>query len=130
MKKLALFIIIIFLFLPIYCLASDEWTKEDTIYECIFLGVTAIDWMQTLEIVKENHCESNPILGEHPSHMRVNTLIPMAMFGHAFVAYILPSEYILYGFKIYPRRTWQVFYIGVETGAIFHNYNCGIRIHF
>jgi hypothetical protein len=100
---------------------AENWSKTDTAYEVVYVGLTIIDWGQTRNIVREHYEESNIILGKHPSMSEVDTYIPLAIVAHAVIAAALPPKY---------RRYWQVLWIGVEAGATINNAKLGLRIEF
>ena len=131
MAKIILSLLIVFcLFFSTPALSFDSWTGEDTVCEVTFAGITAIDLMQTNRFVGDGYEERNPVLGKHPSRTEVNTLIPLAIAGHAIIAYMLPAETVLWGYKLRPRRMWQNVWIGIEMGAVNHNHVHGVRISF
>ena len=118
------------LFTPITAIA-DEWTKEDTARQITFTLVTCVDWLQTKEIARNpKYREGNPFLGPNPSQKKVDTYIAGAIVGHALISYLLPTKAEVFSYKINPRAIWQYFWIGVEAGASFHNYNAGVRIRW
>jgi hypothetical protein len=108
---------------------ANNWDKEDTAYQATFLAITTVDWMQTRWMVKhdwqwdgEYYHELNPVLGDYPSLETVDTYIPLAMVAHTLVAMAIPN-------KTY-RRIWQCLWIGVEGGAVYHNYSTGVKLEF
>lgn len=123
---------------------ADSWSWTDTAYQGVFWTVTAVDWAQTRWMVKQdwqwdgkNHHEMNPILGNHPSLDKVNTLIPLAMVAHTLVALALPprikwngEDVKVFKVKVNPRRIWQCVFIGVEVGAVGHNIGGGVKLDF
>lgn len=100
---------------------ADDWTKEDTLRQCALTTLICIDWLQTQEIVKQDHNEMNPFLGQHPSMSRVNLMIGGAIVISFLAAKYLPTKY---------RRWFQYIVIGAESGMIYNNYQRGIRINF
>ena len=117
MKKL----ILILLVLLTSC-ATDPWTKKDTAYQGAFLAVTAIDWLQTKEVVRNpNYYEINPVLGCNPKQNNVDLYFAGCAIANTAIAYYLPKEY---------RRIWQCLWIGFEAGYVNYNYSGGIRIKF
>lgn len=121
MKALSISLII-FLFTSL-ALASDHWTKTDSLYQISYSLLHVMDWGQTLEISRnpDRWEETNPILGEHPSTGSVNTYFATTLLAHAAISYLLPGEY---------RRIWQVLWIGIEGGTVVRNYSIGIRCQF
>lgn len=113
--------IIIFLLLstPVY---AQDWTKQDTITEGVYLALHAIDYFQTKEIARNPAFkEYNPILGEHPSSGRINTYFALTAIGHAAISYVLKPKY---------RRYWQFVTIGIQSYTVCHNYHVGVRFSF
>ena len=122
---------------------AENWTKTDTAWQVTFLSITAVDWMQTRWMAKQNwqwdgkyYHETNPFLGDFPSEGKVNTLIPLAMLGHTLVALAIPprsctEEQEKNGrININFRRIWQCLFIGVESAAVYKNYTIGVHLEF
>ena len=110
--------------LPFHAFAfCDDWTRENTVLEASFQGLTLIDWGQTLNVVSNpNLAEANPILGPHPSRERINTLIPLGMAAHAALSCLLPAG---------PwREAWQVISAALEFSAVGNNATLGVSIRF
>ena len=114
-------------FLLLFCISfhafADEWTSADTKHELVYLVLHSTDWMQTRYISKNPSYlyEQNNILGKHPSIAKVNNYFAATALMHFGVAYLLPREY---------RRSFQYITMGVEIGAITHNYQIGIKLNF
>ena len=101
---------------------ADEWTTNDTYREIAYQGLAAIDWLQTRNIAKNpSYYEQNSILGEHPSVGRINAYFVITGLAHYGISKILTKEY---------RAPFQYTTIGVEIGAVVHNYSIGINIKF
>ena len=129
MKKIILVVMMMVVFGgACHAYTFDKWTKEDTTHQLLFTGLTVMDWVQTNEIVRTERRENNPILGERPSHLQVNTLIPMGIVAHAFVSYLLPTNVKVLGCNLNPRRLWQCTFIVVEANAVNRNIKSGISI--
>jgi len=102
--------------------AAENWTVEDTYRESFYLILTVTDWKQTLDFSRDTTVhETNIFLGEHPSDSRINTLIPLSMLAHYYIATLLPTEY---------RHAWQYAFIGIEANAVAINANINFAIHF
>lgn len=130
------FILAILLFISIPSFASD-WSTGDTYSESVYLAFLAVDWAQTRNIVRSNercsvgkpnqvaHCyhypELNPILGKSPSMARVNAAVILTGLAHVYIASILPEKY---------RAPFQYISIGIEGGAVVHNFSIGIGAKF
>ena len=130
MKKVILILVLLFISSPVHAeyKFAENWTKTDTAYQATFLAITAVDWMQTRWMAKndwqwdgEYHHESNPILGDYPDSKRVDTLVPLGMLAHTIVSMALPPDY---------RRIWQVLWIGVEGYCVTTNYSAGVHLEF
>jgi hypothetical protein len=123
MKKLVLIFLLILIPYPVQAYQfCENWTKTDTSFESIYVGLTIIDWGQTRNMVKEGgYHEINPLLGRHPSLDTVDTLIPLGIVAHGLISMALPPKY---------RRYWQFLFIGGEIAAVWNNYNVGLRIDF
>ncbi len=113
----------ILLFLPSVAFGED-WSTKDTIRQGVFTGITMMDWAQTRYIAKHpiEFRETNPVLGKHPSIGSVNNYFAVSIIGHAAVSYMLPAGAW--------REGWQYVWIGIEVGAVAHNYSMGIRMSF
>ena len=121
---------------------AKDWSKADTAWECTFLVITAVDWMQTRWAAERDfywnghqHDENNPFLGSRPSVSKVDTLIPLGMVAHTLIAMALPSRFEVYDtnlgtVNINFRRIWQCVWIGGEVTAVTINYSAGIRLEF
>ncbi len=101
--------------------AADEWTSTDTAFQLTVASLQIVDVMQTHWGIDNGFRESNPFLGPHPSHARLNLMVGGAIIGHALVAWLLPQPW---------RRSWQVVGIIAEVGAVSNNvtYTGGIKL--
>jgi hypothetical protein len=114
--------LVLVLSLPVSAQAFDVWSEADKHRQGIFNVALALDWRQTLQIIKDpNRYETNVILGKHPSDSKVNTYFALSMIGHAAVTHVLPSKW---------RPYWQYTWIVIETDAVIHNARVGIRLNF
>jgi len=101
---------------------SDEWSRSDTYRETAYLTLHTIDWMQTREISRNpNYYEQNNILGSHPTIQEVDRYFAVTAIAHLGISYIIPVEY---------RVPFQYISIGVEFGAVAHNYSIGVSARF
>lgn len=101
---------------------ADPWTRADTAYEVAFATAAALDCSTTLDIRHHaGHWEAQPLLGPHPSDARIRATCAAAVAVHAGIARALPASW---------RRVWQVFYIGLETGAVARNVRSGLRFRW
>ena len=102
---------------------ADEWTAADTGREAVYLTLHSIDWAQTRNIARnpDKWYEQNSYLGKHPSVAQVDRYFIAAGAIQFAVAYYLPAEY---------RKAFQYVTIGVEGGAVVHNFSLGIEVKF
>ena len=119
--------------------SADDWTSADSTREATYLVLLATDWAQTRSFLRsDKNCrarqpkldsnltctattEMNPLLGGHPHKDKVDITILATAIAHVYVASILPANY---------RKAWQYISIGVEAGAVAHNYSIGIKARF
>jgi hypothetical protein len=118
---------ILSLLLTIPALASEPWTTQDKVLEGAFIAAMAIDYRQTSDIHRTvpGRCpyyEQNVIMGARPSQAMINryflttTALQIAAVG------LLPSGKW--------RTMAQAFTLGVEVGAIGHNYTIGLKFAY
>lgn len=92
----------------------------DTLDAAVYTSL-AVDAMQTRYIGK--HCseyhETNPILGDCPSTSRVATYFIASGLAYTGIKFMLPEKY---------REQFSWLVLGVEVGAIAHNFNIGIKL--
>ena len=101
---------------------ADDWTSADTKREAVYLTLHSMDWMQTRYIAKNpSFHEQNDLVGRNPSIGKVNNYFVATALLHVGVAYLLPTEY---------RKAFQYITIGMEIGAVAHNYQIGIKLDF
>jgi hypothetical protein len=102
--------------------ALDPWTWQDTAWEAGFAAVVAIDIGQTRYALDRGRYEMNPILGRHPSQVRLVGLAASSIALHAGVSALLPESW---------RRPWQAVTVGLELGAVGMNgAHVGFRVAF
>ena len=103
--------------------AADEWTTADTKREAVYLTLHTLDYAQTRNIARnpDNWHEQNAILGKHPSVSQVDRYFIATGALQCAVAYYLPAEY---------RKAFQYVTIGIEGGAVVHNFSIGIGVNF
>lgn len=114
--------IILFLLL-ISSAQADEWTREDSYREATYLTLHTMDWAQTRNIARnpDKWHEQNSILGKHPSVGKVDGYFALTGLAHVAFSYCLPSEY---------RKAFQYVTIGIEGGAVAHNFSIGVGTKF
>ena len=140
MRSLAVVIMIVLFAVPAHAeyKFAENWTWTDTAYEAANQSLFIVDWAQTRSMARQgwkwngdSYSEICPFLSKHPTTSEVDTLIPIGMAVHLLVSLALPPDYKVLGVNIHPRRTWQLMWIGIETGAIANNFSgCGVRIEF
>ena len=110
------------LLLPSTAHAAEPMTARDWSLEAAFGGALLVDYGQTRDL--KNHSElreTNPLLGSHPTDVRIRNYMLGAAIGHAAVTYLLPPEY---------RPYWQAGTLIIEVGVIQHNYSLGLGMRF
>ena len=92
----------------------------DTLDAAVYTSL-AVDAMQTRYIGKNcnEYRETNPILGECPNTSRVVTYFIASGLAYTGIKFMLPEKYK-------DQFSWLV--LGVEVGAIAHNFNIGIKL--
>jgi hypothetical protein len=115
---------------------AQEWTRTDTAMLTGALGLLAVDWGQTRDLVRQQEPrifmagsgspprevhEKNPFLGETPSKREVDRYFLLAMAGTAGLSYVLPPTY---------RRWFLGGVIVVETAVVLRNHELGLRVRF
>jgi hypothetical protein len=108
-------------FLAFLALAStqaraDEWTTTDTLVESGCIALFLIDWGQTLD---RRYQETNPLLGNHPSHAAVDGYFLAVMSVQVLVARLLPSPW---------RSVFQGATIGIEGRSVVNNWRLGAHV--
>lgn len=92
------------------------WSKQDTMRELAFAGVTAADWYQTEQITHDCN-EVNPMIGKCGNGpVGVDIEMPTAIISHVLISGLLPTKY---------RHMWQYVTIGTETLQVASNYRIG-----
>lgn len=102
-------------------MASDlspiEQKREYLVYTTLLL-----DAAQTLDI--KNHpdlYETNPLLGRHPSDVKIVAYFIGAGFAHNAITKKLPTEY---------RAAWQYGWAALEIATIIRNRQLNLRFNF
>ena len=132
MKKIVLILFILLSFPVLSAHSRDQWTREDTIYEGVFLVAFAADWMQTRWVAKHdyqtkngntviNFTETNPFITGKPSVGTIDAYFATAALVHVGVSYLLPKKW---------RRGWQIGGIFLEMYAIYDNDRQGAGMSF
>jgi hypothetical protein len=101
---------------------AGDWTDKDTAVQAVVLSTFAVDYMQTKDI--KNHkwaYETNPIMGKHPSDVRIRNYFISAAVIHTAIAYKLPPEW---------RKPFQYATIAVQVVTIIKNKRMGLNYEF
>lgn len=107
------------LIMPSVCFAFDEWDKAEIGMEVVYVGLTIVDWGQTLNITEDKTMhEHNPILGRHPERGHVNAMFATGFILQPIIAHILPHKW---------RKAWIGAGIILEAGCVGNNIHVGIR---
>lgn len=96
------------------------WDTQDTVMETTSLALLAADQHQTQQIASQpgEYYETNPILGSHPTHARVNIYFAGWSILHPLVACALPPK---------ERALWQTGTIVLEGVVVTNNSSRGLR---
>jgi len=109
-------------FVLLLCLSvpAHAWSEADTRRQVGYFVLHTIDWGQSLGQYDE-YSETNPILGSHPSRGDVNRYFLLTGIAHYGISRSLPPAY---------RKWWQRVTIGVQAGAVAHNFSIGVDVRF
>lgn len=138
MKKLIVYIVILF------CISTanayefaEKWDRADTALQATYIAVTLVDFAQTRWMARQDwqwdgnrYKEFCPLFFNDKPHEDATWLIPVGIIAHTLIAMALPPKYKVFGFELYPRRTWQMFWIGLEAGATINNASAGVKVEF
>ena len=115
---------------------GEKWNRADTVLQATYVGVTLIDFAQTHWMARQDwkwngkqHSEYSPYFSDRP-HQDETWAIPIAIVLHTIIAVALPPKHEIMGITFYPRRTWQLVWIGLEVGAVTSNASLGVKIEF
>lgn len=106
---------------PLWASASD-WTEADANRQRLVLGTLYVDYKQTKDI--KNHkgmYETNPLLGRHPSDVRIRNYFLLAGVGHTALVYNMRPDM---------RRKVQYATIALQLAVILHNKQIGLNYEF
>lgn len=102
---------------------SRAWSTTDKALQAAFTAAALTDWVQThTGIIPKGSGfeEANPLLGKHPSPVKLALGAGGATLAHALVSHYLPQPY---------RRIWQLGGLGVEAGVVQRNHHDGVRVN-
>ncbi len=101
-----------------------RWTATDTALQVAFGALLLTDWAQTRNTLARTPGgmpEGNPLLGAHPSELRLDGYFLGALLLHTTVARLLPHPW---------RTVWQIGWVGAEGVVAARNFSVGARIRF
>lgn len=102
--------------------SADRLSEADLVGLGAIGAAYVIDYRQTLDI--KNHAgmyETNPLLGKHPSDVKVRNYFIASGLTTLGVVYLLPKEY---------RKYLIGGVLAVEVAVIGHNKHIGLRVNF
>ncbi len=102
---------------------SADWSNTDKQRQTVYTILHLVDWGQSRHVAKNPDLfyETNGVLGRHPDPGRVDRYFALTLAAHYFIADWLPPK----------ARSWfQRGTIVLETGAVAHNFQLGVRIDF
>ena len=86
------------------CCGAHRWSKADAALETTFAFATAVDGLESTEIV--GRCiEANPVLGPCGNRVPLGVYIPLGMLVHAGVTWLIP------------HGAWRTAFLGLTAGA-------------
>jgi hypothetical protein len=105
-------------------LSAGDWNKVDTAMMSVLVGESVYDVMNTRyrllnpiegleDLPPKSHFEElNPLLGKHPSALRLWGSFAVAITAAIVICYFLPTT---------PRRLSEGFLVGAESLNLTHN---------
>lgn len=100
---------------------ADDWTARDTVVQSAVVLSLAADMLTTLDGVRQDYWERNPVLGSKPSRGAVVGYFASTMAIHTLVAWALPRPY---------RELWQGSALAVSVWAVSTNVQAGLRFRW
>lgn len=113
--------LILIFFIISGCVANDTWTVKEKKLETTFMVLHTIDTLQTEWALENGYREVNPILGDHPSDLKLGIWYGAIGLGHLII-----SDHCNH----YQRKTWQWATIVFKSIVVFRNKAVGARIEF
>jgi hypothetical protein len=107
--------------------ADDLWQSPDKLDVALLLTdelLILVDMKQTIGMCNDRFnviCESNPILGQHPTTERIVGWSVGAMLGTAALWYVLPDPW---------RKTFTITLGGGESLNVANNFRLGASVRF
>ncbi len=108
-------IVIISLLLPSAAF-GEKWDTTEIALYAVALTLDYVDYRQTIEIVRSDYYETNPMLGKYPSESRVRNHFILSAIG----SYLIADN-------IKHRKAFLIGFILVEALFVNHNISIGIR---
>lgn len=115
--------------------ASDDWSTNDKMAECVWLTLHTIDWGQTRNIAMdpEHYYEAGIakfFVGEHPSVRDVDIYMGLSAILHPIITNFLPKRARFGNIIFNPRAVWQAISIGMSGNYVVNNFNVGLTVRF
>ncbi len=95
---------------------GEKWDTTEIALYATALTLDYVDYRQTIEIVRSDYYETNPILGKYPSESRVRNHFILSAIG----SYLIADN-------IKHRKVFLIGFILVEALFVNHNISIGIR---
>ena len=107
-------------------MAVDTWSTQDKALEGAFIASMAIDYRQTSDIHhtvpgRLPYYEQNVFMGRCPTQATINRYFLASTALQVLAVDLLPSKY---------RTVAQALTLGIEVGAIGHNYTIGLKFSY
>jgi hypothetical protein len=113
--------VLVMVVLVLVCLnakAADKWTDTDSKFQEVYTVVTLVDMFTTLDIKNNSNVyETNPVLGPHPSDIKVISIFALGMGLTYEVATLLPKDF---------RRAFQIVSTVIELKCVNNNLSIGL----
>ncbi|HVP66250.1 MAG TPA: hypothetical protein VMT17_03195 [Anaeromyxobacteraceae bacterium] len=87
----------------------EPWETHDYVLEGVFVGLSLLDLGQTSAALSAGAAENNPVLGPHPSNVKLVGYFSVWIVGHAAVTWLLPRPW---------REVWLGMGIGCEAAVV------------
>jgi hypothetical protein len=116
------FLISILIAASAHTVFADELSPLEQKRELLVYSTLLLDAAQTLDI--KNHpelYERNPLLGRHPSDLKIGAYFIGAAFAHNAITKELPTDY---------RAAWQYGWAAFEIATIIRNRRLNLRFNF
>lgn len=94
------------------CACPGNWRTSDTILESTLVGITIVDWHQTVKIT-EGCREINPIIGECGQRVNMHLYFASVLILQGIVGRLISPDW---------RSTMHGAWIGVESAVVYDNF--------